>query len=85
MFEVPRQMTFVDAKAVNSTGPVKFTKEGNFVTFAELDELGPNATQTYDIVLVAAEEGTPSVRVDLSSAERPEPVRQEEAVTITPK
>ena len=72
-------MTFVTAK-----GPGKFTHEGNHVTFPEIDELDPDASQTYDIVLVAAEEGRPKVAVELMSEDRPDPVRQESPVTITP-
>ena len=79
VFEVPPQMTFVTAK-----GPGKFTHEGNHVTFPEIDTLDPDASQTYDIVLVAAEEGRPKVAVELMSEDRPDPVRQESPVTITP-
>lgn len=79
VFEIPSQMAFVDAK-----GPGAFQREGNLITFSELDELDANSTQTYDIVLTAAQTGTPTVSVELASAERPQPVRQEEIVTITP-
>lgn len=77
-FEVPQEMTFVTAK-----GPSEFKHNGNLVTFAELDELDPNTSQTYDIVLIAAEVGDPKVSVQLLSAERPDGVREEEAVTIS--
>ncbi len=78
-FELPRQMKFNTAK-----GPATFKQVGQYVTFAALEELEPNAERTYDIVLTAAESGEPNVAVGLTSAERPEPVRQEQAVTITP-
>ena len=40
--------------------------------------------QTYDIVLTAAQEGTPLVGVELISTDLPNPIHQQEAVTITP-
>ncbi len=80
VFEVPSQMTFVTAK-----GPSKFTQHGKFVTFAELPELNPEGLQTYDIVLIAAEEGSSKVAFELMSEDRPDAVRQEEPIEITPQ
>ncbi len=81
LFELPPQMTFVAAKGSDN---VKATREGNFVTFDVLEELAPNSNQTYDIVLIAAQEGTPLVGVELLSTDLPKSIHQEEAVTITP-
>ena len=81
LFELPPQMTFVAAKGSDN---VKATREGNLVTFDVLEELAPNSNQTYDIVLIAAQEGTPLVGVELLSTDLPKSIHQEEAVTITP-
>ncbi len=81
LFELPPQMTFVAAKGSDN---VKATQEGKYVTFDIVDELAPNANQTYDIVLTAAQEGTPLVGVELISTDLPNPIHQQEAVTITP-
>ena len=81
LFELPPQMTFVAAKGSDN---IKATREGNFVTFDVLEELAPNSNQTYDIVLIAAQEGTPLVGVELLSTDLPKSIHQEEAVTITP-
>ena len=79
LFELPPQMQLVSAK-----GPVAYTQEGKYITFAALEELAPNSNQTFDIVLTAAEEGTPLVGVELLSTDLPKSIHQEEAVTITP-
>jgi uncharacterized repeat protein (TIGR01451 family) len=81
LFELPPQMTFVAAKGSDN---VKATQEGNLVTFEVLEELAPNSNQTYDIVLTAAQEGTPLVGVELISTDLPKSIHQQEAVTITP-
>lgn len=79
LFELPPQMQLVSAK-----GPVSYTQEGKYVTFAALEELAPNSNQTFDIVLTAAEEGRPLVGVELLSTDLPKSIHQQEAVTITP-
>lgn len=79
VFEVPPQLKFVTAK-----GPGQFKQEGNQVMFPEIDELNPDSSQTYDIVLVAGEEGQSKVAVELMSKDRPDPVRQEAPVRIIP-
>ena len=81
LFELPPQMTFVAAKGSDN---ITATQEGNLVTFAVLDELLPNSNQTYDIVLIAAQEGRPLVEVELLSTDLPESIHQQESVTITP-
>ncbi len=81
LFELPPQMTFVAAKGSDN---VKATQEGKYVTFDIVEELAPNSNQTYDIVLTAAQEGTPLVGVELISTDLPNPIHQQEAVTITP-
>lgn len=79
LFELPPQMQLVSAK-----GPVSYTQEGKYVTFAALEELAPNSNQTFDIVLTAAEEGRPLVGVELLSTDLPQSIHQQESVTITP-
>lgn len=81
LFTLPPEMTLISAE-----GPVQYTQEGKYVTFAALQELAPNEKQTFDIVLAAAEAGSTSVAVDVYSDEHKEdPVRQEEAVRIIPE
>ena len=79
VFEVPPQLKFVTAK-----GPGQFKQEGNQIMFPEIVELNPDSAQTYDIVLVAGEEGQSKVAVELMSKDRPDPVRQEAPVRIIP-
>ena len=85
MFELPPQMKFVAATGEGDQGPVKFTEDGKYVTFDPVHELAPNEKQTFDIVLIAAEEGTSRVGVELLSTDLPQSLHQQEPVTITPQ
>lgn len=79
VFEVPAQMQFVSG---TGQGEVSYSQEGKLVTFAPVDELLPNSTQTYDIVLTAAQEGRANVAADLYVDDQQEKVRQEQQIRV---
>ncbi|RLS52754.1 MAG: hypothetical protein DWH91_15870 [Planctomycetota bacterium] len=79
VFEVPSQMQFVSG---TGQGEVSYSQEGKLVTFAPVDELLPNSTQTYDIVLTAAQEGRANVAADLYVDDQQEKVRQEQQIRV---
>jgi uncharacterized repeat protein (TIGR01451 family) len=79
VFEVPRELAFVNAK-----GPVKFRQQGNYIEFEPLGQLEINGETSFDVVLTAAEDGDARVRVQLMSAELSGPISEEESVRIIP-
>ncbi|MBX3438572.1 MAG: DUF11 domain-containing protein [Planctomycetaceae bacterium] len=79
LVEIPEEMRFVDAK-----GPVRYSQVSDDLIEFEVDSLGIDGEEQFDIVLTAAKKGEARVRVELQSAELSRPLNQEELVVIHP-
>lgn len=79
VFELPQQMQFVSGQG---PGKLPFTQDGNLITFEEIGEIQPNSSQTYDIVLTAAQEGQANVKAALLSDDLQGEVSQEQQIRV---
>jgi len=78
---VPQGMTPAPL-GTHGPGSTRYTIDGQTIRFDPVDEVGPGETLHYRIRVNAGQAGRPTLRVELSSRNLPQPVRVEETTEV---